>query len=150
MDTITAYLTANHWVVWLVISVFFLILELATQALVSIWFVPSAIITALFSLSVDNVVIQTAIFVLLSALFLLASKLLYKKFFRQRLDLEQEEDMVVGRSGKAVMPITETDGKVLVGDIYWRAVSENEPIEPEETIKVTGIHGTTLIVTKQN
>ena len=34
------YLIANPWIVWLAVGIVFLIVELLTTALVSIWFVP--------------------------------------------------------------------------------------------------------------
>ena len=43
------YLMANPWAIWIAVGVFFLIVELCTTALVSIWFVPAAIITCLLS-----------------------------------------------------------------------------------------------------
>lgn len=139
------YLFSNPWLCWLIAGVFFLILELATTALVSIWFVPSAVIVSLCSLFVRNVYLQISLFLVLSAVFLLLFKALYKKHTNRTEDLNNR---LVGKTAVAVQPITENDGKVLVGDVYWRAVSR-EPIPKQANVQIENVNGTTLVVAKR-
>ena len=65
------FLNENLWLVWLIAGIFFLIVEIVTTALVSIWFVPAAAITCGISFLVDSLLWQTVIFILLSAVFMI-------------------------------------------------------------------------------
>ena len=56
------YLIENLWAAWLVIGIFFLVLELCTTALISIWFVPAAAITGVLSLVIPKFSLQVLIF----------------------------------------------------------------------------------------
>ena len=41
------------------------------------------------------------------------------------------------------------NGKVLVGDIYWKAKTQNgETIAKDESVKIVSVEGTTLVITK--
>lgn len=139
------YLLSNPWLIWLLAGVVFLLLELATTALVSIWFVPSAVIVSVCSLFVHNAYLQILLFLVLSGVFLLLSRRIYRL---HRARLEDTNSRLVGKTAVAVQNITETGGKVLVGDVYWRAVSE-EPIAEQEEVCIQQVNGTTLVVAKK-
>lgn len=139
------YILANDWLVWLIAAVFFLIIELATAALTSIWFVPSAIIVSVCSLFIKNIYIQIILFIILSAIFLVISKKVYK---RQTKAVDDDNLKLIGKTAVATEKVTPDNGKVLVGDIYWRAVSDT-PIEENEAVIIRDINGTTLIVAKK-
>lgn len=145
------YLMANPWAIWIAVGVFFLIVELCTTALVSIWFVPAAIITCLLSFVVKSAIWQVAIFVFLSAIFMVIFRKLYKKYIKKPVDdVDQNEKLL----GKIVTVIDETNainGRVKLGDIYWKAITENgETLSQNEKAVIKGVQGTTLVVTKLN
>lgn len=139
------YILANDWLVWLIAAVFFLIIELATAALTSIWFVPSAIIVSVCSLFIKNIYIQIILFIILSAIFLVISKKVYKK---QTKSVDDDNLKLIGKTAVTTEKVTPDNGKVLVGDIYWRAVSDT-PIEENEAVIIIDIKGTTLSVAKK-
>ena len=145
------YLMANPWAIWIAVGVFFLIVELCTTALVSIWFVPAAIITCLLSFVIKSAIWQVAIFVFLSAIFMVVFRKLYKKYIKKPVDdVDQNEKLL----GKIVTIIDETNainGRVKLGDIYWKAITENgETLSQNEKAVIKGVQGTTLVVTKLN
>ena len=145
------YLMANPWAIWIAVGVFFLIVELCTTALVSIWFVPAAIITCLLSFVIKSAIWQVAIFVLLSAIFMVVFRKIYKKYIKKPVDdVDQNEKLL----GKIVTIIDETNainGRVKLGDIYWKAITENgETLSQNEKAVIKGVQGTTLVVTKLN
>lgn len=145
------YLMANPWAIWIAVGVFFLIVELCTTALVSIWFVPAAIITCLLSFVIKSAIWQVAIFVLLSAVFMVVFRKIYKKYIKKPVDdVDQNEKLL----GKIVTIIDETNtisGRVKLGDIYWKAITENgETLSQNEKAVIKGVQGTTLVVTKFN
>ena len=143
------YLIANMWIMWLAVGVVFLIVELLTTALVSIWFVPSAIITCLLSFVVDNLLIQIAIFVALSAVFMVVCRKIYNKHIKKPVDDVDQNEKLIGKTAKVAEDTNGISGRILVGDVYWKAVSENGDIIPKgETVKVKSVNGTTLVINK--
>ena len=70
-------------VVWIVVLVAALLVEAATFALVSIWFVPAALLTCLVSLVVDSFLIQVLVFVILSIIAMIISRKVYKKYIKK-------------------------------------------------------------------
>ena len=143
------YLIANPWIMWLAVGVVFLIVEWLTTALVSIWFVPSAIITCLLSFVVDNLLIQIAIFVALSAVFMVVCRKIYNKHIKKPVDDVDKNEKLIGKTAKVAEDTNGISGRILVGDVYWKAVSENGDIIPKgETVKVKSVNGTTLVINK--
>ena len=145
------YLLSNPWIIWIAVGVFFLVVELSTAALVSIWFVPAAIITCLLSFVIDSALLQIVIFVFLSAIFMVISLKIYKKYIKKPVDeVDQNEKLL----GKIVIVTDTTDGingRVRMGDIYWKAITENgEELSENEKAVIRSVQGTTLVVTKLN
>lgn len=143
------YLISNPWVLWLVVGILFLIVELMTTALVSIWFVPAAIVTCLLSFVVKGFLWQTAIFVVLSAVFMVICRKIYNKHIKKPVDDIDQNEKLIGKTAKVTEDTNDITGRILVGDIYWRAVSEDgKTIPKEETVIIKGINGTTLVINK--
>lgn len=143
------YLIANPWIMWLAVGILFLIVELLTTALVSIWFVPSAIITCLLSFVVDSLLLQTAIFVVLSAVFMVVCRKIYNKHIKKPVDEIDQNEKLLGKTATVTEDTNAITGRILVGDVYWRAVSESNEIIPKgETVKIKDVKGTTLVINK--
>ena len=68
------------WQIWLVISLFFFILEIATSGFLVFWFGIGGLIATLLSVFVDNVVIQTLVFLITSTILIIFTKPLVSKF----------------------------------------------------------------------
>ncbi len=140
-----SFLAENLWALWTALALVFLVVEVATTALVSMWFVPAAVITAILSLFCDNFLVQVIAFLVLSLVFLI----LCKKFYRVKTPkkLGEANELLIGKNAVAQTDINSINGKVSVGDIYWRAVSD-EPIESGSNVKITDVNGTVLTVVK--
>jgi membrane protein implicated in regulation of membrane protease activity len=139
----------NLWIFWIVVGVVFLIIELVTTALVSIWFVPAAIITCILSLFVDNLPLQVASFVGLSAIFMVICRKIYNKHIKKKVDDVDQNENLIGKTVKVTEDTNGISGRILSGDIYWKAVSENgETITKGETAVVRSVNGTTLVIKK--
>ena len=101
------YLMENLWIFWIAVGVIFLVIEMLTTALVSIWFVPAAIITCILSLFIDNLPLQVAIFVVLSAVFMVICRKIYNKHIKKKVDdVDQNENLI----GKIVKVTEDTNG----------------------------------------
>lgn len=134
---------AYAWTLWVAIAIFALIAEVNTTALISIWFVPAALISALISVFVGNFAIQLIVFIILSGIFLYVFRNVYKKHIKK--SQEGETDLVLNKVGTAVEETSSIGGKVLIGDIYWKARAENN-IPAGTKVKVIDHSGTTLTV----
>lgn len=142
-----SYFLENLWAMWIAIGIFFLVVELCTTALISIWFVPAAGITALLSFIIPKLSWQIAIFAVLSALFMLLFKRLYKKRIKKTEDDVKPETSLIGKSAVTADKTDIHGGRVKCGDVYWRAVSEDgSVIDKDETVIITGVNDTTLVV----
>ncbi len=143
------YLMQNPWIAWLAVAVFFLVVELLTTTLVSIWFVPAAIITCLLTFVIDSVVWQIAIFVVLSAIFMVVARKIYKKHIKKPVDDVDQNEKLLGKAALVTEDTNAISGRILVGDVYWRAVSENGNTIPKgETVVIKSVNGTTLVINK--
>ncbi len=143
------YLLANPWILWLAVGVVFLVVELLTTALVSIWFVPSAIITCLLSFVLDSLLWQTAIFIVLSAVFMVICRRIYNKHIKKPVDEIDQNEKLIGKTAVVTEDTNAITGRILVGDVYWRATTaNNETISKGETVVVKGVDGTTLKIEK--
>ena len=136
----------NFWIMWMIAAGGFLVIEALTVGLVSIWFVPGAIIAAILSVWVKNFYIQLAVFLVVSGITMFLSKKFFKKTKSEKL--AESNDLLIGKIALAKTDISSTDGKVIVGDVYWRAVSESQ-INEGEYVTVTAVKGNTLTVTKK-
>lgn len=141
------YILSNPWAMWLGAAVIFLVIELLTTALVSIWFVPAAVITCLLTFVIDSTLWQIAIFVVLSAIFMVVARKIYKKHIKKPVDDVDQNEKLVGKTATVTEDVNAIAGRILVGDVYWRAVSENgETIPKGETAVIKGVNGTTLVI----
>ena len=136
----------NFWIMWMIAAGGFLVIEALTVGLVSIWFVPGAIIAAILSVWVKNFYIQLAVFLVVSGITMFLSKKFFKKTKSEKL--AESNDLLIGKIALAKTDISSTDGKVIVGDVYWRAVSESQ-INEGEYVTVTAVKGNILTVTKK-
>ncbi len=142
------FITANLWAFWLVVAAMFLVIELSTTALVSVWFVAGACVAAGASVFIDSIPLQIIIFMAFSAIFLLLFRKLYKQKMIKKTDISDIGTSTVGRVGSVTETVTKFGGKVLVGDVYWHAVSASEDIAVGEKVVVTKLDGTLLTVEK--
>ena len=136
----------NIWIMWMIAAGGFLVIEALTVGLVSIWFVPGAIIAAILSVWVKNFYVQLAVFLVVSGITMFLSKKFFKKTKSEKL--AESNDLLIGKTALAKADISATDGRIIVGDVYWRAVSE-EKISEGEYVTVTAVNGNTLTVTKK-
>lgn len=144
------YLLENLWALWIAVGIFFLVVELCTTALVSIWFVPAAGITAVLSHTIPSFGWQLIIFILLSAVFMLLFRKIYIRRMKKNTDDVKPETKLIGKYAVTQEKTDSHDGRVKCGDIYWRAVSESgETISAGEKVIITGVDDTTLVVKKE-
>jgi len=136
------------WILWLILIFILTFIEAETVGLVCIWFIISAIVSLAVSFFVDNLFIQFAIFVLLGAALMLATRPIVKKFLKvnsQKTNL----DRVIGMEGIVTEEIKRNViGEVKVDGKKWSAKATKK-IAVGETVIIEGIEGVKLTVRKK-
>ncbi|MBO5200976.1 MAG: NfeD family protein [Clostridia bacterium] len=140
------FILNNMWLAWLIAAGIFVLLEAVTVSLVSIWFVPGAVLTSIISIWVEDIAVQVVLFILLSAIFLVLCRKFFKKSRPDALD--DTTSKLIGKTATAQTDISDTEGQVLLGDVHWRAVSD-APIEAGASVIVTEVNGNLLTVDKK-
>lgn len=144
------FLMDNLWVLWLIVAAVMLVVEISTAALVSIWFVFGAVLTAIIAAFWDSFVAQVILFFVVSAIFLIVFRSMYKSKLKAGEASRKLDYSLIGRTASAAEEITQFDGKVLISDVYWKAICEDGvPIPNGSIVTVIGEDGTTLKVKKK-
>lgn len=135
--------------IWLGIAVLLAIVEVSTTQLVSIWFVVGAVASAISTAFTDNITIQIMIFVLVSAICLVATRPFVKKITKNK-KIGTNADSLIGKTGIITVEVNNTlaQGQINVNGQIWSARSTNDKqiISVKEKAKVKEISGVKLIV----
>ena len=133
---------------WGLAFLVFIVIELATVNLVTIWFAVGSLITLFVSLYIDSEITQIIIFIIASLVSLVVTKPIASKLKIRNIE-PTNSDRYVGKNGEVTKKITPKEkGEVKVLGTIWTAVSD-ETLEVGEEIKVKKIDGVKLIVEKE-
>lgn len=138
------------WQIWLIIAGICLIAEMITVGFLVFWFAIGALITMILSFFIDNLVIQTTVFIISSTLLIFATKPFVKKFANSTPDVKTNVYSIIEKTGIVTQDINsiERTGQVKVDGEVWSAIGENDSNIPKGTqVKVLEIKGVKAIVT---
>ena len=132
---------------WLALTVVMLIAELATTALVSLWFVGGGICALILAALHLPLWIQIAGFAGVSILLFCTCREWLESHFHPT-PIATNTNRLIGAIGTVTQPIDPiSGGRVLVFGQDWKAMPvDGKPIAENELIKVTDIKGVKLIV----
>ena len=136
--------------IWLGAILLFAALEAATTALVSVWFVVGAAAALLGVAFHASVLTQAALFVVVSAISLVATRPLVRRFANRRT-VPTNADRVLGQEAQVTEEIDNEHGAgaVYVDGKTWTARSlDGAPIAVGEAVRVLKIEGVKLFVEK--
>ncbi len=138
-------------IVWASIFLIALIVEISTEALVSVWFCIGAIIAAAVTYIPGMPWWgELIIFLGVSLLsFLIIRPLVNKKL--QRIKTKTNVDTIIGKRGVVTKKITTLEkGEVKINDVIWNAIKRDgdKDIEEGDIIEVISIQGNKLLVEK--
>lgn len=133
-------------IVWIGVAVVFAIIEAITTGLTSIWFAAGAAIASIISLFTDNIIIQAAVFIVVSVALLVLTRPIVKKHINRKIE-RTNVDALLGMNGIVVSAIGKSEcGAVRADGKVWTATAEDS-IEAGTEVKITGISGVTVTVT---
>ena len=143
MDSMTIF--------WLILTVVMAVLEAATVQLVSVWFAIGGLAACVTSIFTDNIIIEAAVFVVVSGVALAVTRPLVKKLKKKKAE-PTNADRFIGKTGMVITAVdnAKPQGLVRVDNEKWTARSENgEPIPAGASVKIVAIEGVKLIVSKK-
>lgn len=138
------------WQIWLIIAGVCLVIEIITVGFLVFWLAMGALFAMLTSFFTDNLIIQTAVFVISSGLLIFATKPFVKKFMDNKKSVKTNVYSIVGKVGIVTSDINSIDGsgQVKVNGEVWSAVGKNDAnIAKGTEVQVKEINGVKAIVT---
>lgn len=135
------------WIAVIVISIF---AEVNTAALVSIWFMPSAVVATVLAFFNVPILVQVLVFVILSALFIIFSKTIFAKTYRKG-HTPTNADTVIGEQAVVTEQVCNIENRGLVkvrGQLWSARSADGTVLEPGEIVSVISIEGVKLICRK--
>lgn len=135
------------WQIWLIIAGLFFIGEIITVGFLIFWFGVGALLAMIVSFFTSNIIIQTSVFVISSAILLFATKPFVKKF----VDVKPTKTNAYSIIGKKALVIKEINshsvGQIKIKGEVWSAEAENdETIEEGSEVEIVQIKGVKAIV----
>lgn len=138
-------------IMWLVLLIAFVVVELITVGLTSIWFAAGALVALIIAALSGGFVLQLLAFLVVAFGSLFATRPLAKKFINAKTQATNA-DSVIGLEVKVTERVSNIDqtGVVIVKGQEWTARAENDTLtfEQGELAKVLRIDGVKLILTK--
>ena len=135
------------WKIWIILAGVFLILESITTGFLVFWFAIGSLVALVVSLFIDNIIVQTAVFIISSSILIFATRKFCDKFLDN--DKPSNVNNIIGKKGKVTKTINpdEGTGQVKIGGEVWSALSENnQKIEIGTNIIVKNVDGVKVIV----
>lgn len=138
-------------IVWLVLLAVFILVEIATLGLVTIWFAGGALVAFLVAVVTESVLIQIFVFLAVSFLLLFFTRPIALKRFNNRRTKTNAEGLV-GEYCKVTETIDNFNetGTVMLNGLEWTARSkDNVKIAVGTKVKVSAIDGVKVIVEEE-
>ena len=138
--------------VWLAVMVLAIICEACTTALVSIWFVPPAIVAMILSAVDVDVWIQAVVFFVISII----SIIVFQSVFKKKLALNKKKatnvDILIGEKAIVTEKIDNltAEGCVKINGQLWSARSEDDNviIFKGDVVEIVAVKGVKLVCRK--
>ena len=137
------------WQFWLIVAGVCLIAETITVGFLIFWFSIGALITMIVSFFIDNIVIQSAVFILSSGILIFATKPLVRKITKSNSNVKTNVYSLVDSIGLVtddIDPVKST-GQIKVAGETWSAISKNgTTISKGTKVKILEIKGVKAVV----
>ena len=134
--------------IWIGFAIIMAVCEAATTQLVSIWFVLGAICAAITTVFTPSILIQLAVFLVVTLISMLVTRPLVKKLRNKNAVQTTNSDSLIGKIGVTLTDISDVQsvGQVKISGKEWSARSDFAPILKNTKVKVLAIEGVKLIV----
>ena len=137
--------------IWLSVVILSVIVEASTFTLVSVWFIPAALISMILAFCSVDLWIQLVVFIVVSLALIIFMKPIFKNVFGVK-PIATNADAVIGERAVVIEPIDNLAGRgqVKVKGQIWtaRASDKDAKYEKDEVLNVVAIEGVKLICKK--
>ena len=132
--------------IWIIILVLAIIFELITYGLITIWFIPSIILTIILkSFGLNNLYIELLIVLITSSILLIFTRPIVVKLLKPK-NIKTNFDRILDMEGKIIKEVKLNDcGIVKVDGKEWRCFSKKE-IDKGKIVKIKKIDSNKLEV----
>ena len=137
------------WYIWLILAGVFLIIEIMTVGFLIFWLSIGSLFAMIISFFTENIIVQTAVFVISSTILIFATKPFVKKFTKNNSSIKTNVYSIIEKTGIVTQEINsiQATGQIKVNGEIWSAIGENGTNIPEGTeVKVLDIKGVKAIV----
>ena len=135
--------------IWLILLVIFILVEIATVGLLTIWFAGGALAAFFVSLSQLGAAVQVIVFLIVSLILVLLIRPLAQKKFNSG-HIRTNAQTLIGEDAVVLEPIDnlQSKGRVMIRGQEWsaRSVDDKEKFEKDEVVQVMLISGVKLMV----
>ena len=136
---------------WLAILIFAVIIEVLTDQLISIWFVPASIVAIIMDFCGADILWQILVFLLVAATGIILAKTIFAKYLKPRLT-KTNIDAIIGERCIVTEKIDNYAGcgQVKIKGQIWsaRGVDEDDIFYEGEVLHVVAIEGVKVICKK--
>ncbi len=134
---------------WLVILVIFLVIEIITLGLTTIWFAGGALIAFIAAILHFPLIAQIALFLLVSLLMLTFTRPVAERYFNAQREQTNVNSMI-GKEAKVTVEIDNFNqtGTVLLNGVEWtaRSVEDKVTIPSGSRVEICQIEGVKVFV----
>lgn len=137
-------------IIWLVLMVFFIMVEANTVTLVSVWFAAGSLVALIASLLGAQVWLQAVLALAVAAVLLASLRPLVRKYIKPKV-VATNVDAIIGSTGYVTADIDNVSavGQVKLGSMEWSARSAGgEQIPAGTLVKVERIEGVKAFVSE--
>lgn len=142
----------NPIYVWLAALAAFIVIEIATMGLTTIWFAGGALVALVLAMLDISFYVQAGAFLVISIVLLVSTKPLAMKFFNKER-VKTNADSIIGKKAIVLARIDnlKEEGQVSVNGMEWtaRACEEGCIITEGAIVEVKEIRGVKLIVAEE-
>ncbi|MCI8509316.1 MAG: NfeD family protein [Lachnospiraceae bacterium] len=139
----------NEILCWLLLAAIFIIVEIITLGLTTIWFAGGAFVAAIAGLCGANLVVQVILFVVVSVVLLALTRPIAVKHLDSKTEKTNAEALV-GQNAYVLQTIDNVKelGQAKVNGMEWtaRAKEDSMIIQEGTVVKIVAIQGVKLIV----
>ncbi len=138
---------------WIAVIVLAIIAEVLTDQLISIWFVPAAMVATVLDFCKVEIIWQILVFLVITTIGIVLSKFVFAKLLKKNEDNSKTNiEAIIGQRCRVTEKIDNIAGcgQVKVNGQIWsaRSVEEDGQFEVDELLYVVAIEGVKLICKK--
>ena len=139
------------WQIWLIVAGVFFVAEIFTTGFLVFWFGLGSLFAMLTSFFIDDIIIQTTVFLITSVIFIFATRPLVNKFLKTKT-VPTNVFSIIGKHGIVVKELNSIEGKgqIKVNGEVWSADELNGKTVPEGSkvviVKIEGVKAIVSVV----